>query len=289
MDYTTRTERLNQLQRQKHRRTKKVTASVLGTAILAVPVNGVLAPIETQAQETSQAASGSLATQGFINEIAPIASSIGAANDLYASVMIAQALLESNSGTSTLATAPNYNLFGIKGYGSGYSVSYPTYEYLDGAWTVMNEPFKVYGSYWESFQDYANTLLSTSFGDSYHYASVWKSNTTSYLDATAALTGSYATDPTYGQKLNWLIQAYGLTAYDTPSYGTPQVEETVYAYEEEVYETEVTTATGHTYTVANGDTLWDIAQKFGTSVEQLQALNGISSEHILIGDVLTVA
>lgn len=289
MDYKTRTERLNHVKRQKHRKTKQITASVFGTAILAVPVSGALAPIESQAQETSQAASESLVTQGFINEIAPVASSIGAANDLYASVMIAQALLESNSGTSTLATAPNYNLFGIKDYSSAYAVSYPTYEYLDGAWTVMNEPFKVYSSYWESFQDYANTLISTNFNGSYHYASVWKSNTTSYLDATAALTGRYATDPTYGQKLNWLIQAYGLTAYDTPSYGAPQVETVTYGYEEEVYETEAATTVGQSYTVANGDTLWDIAQKFGISVEQLQALNGISNEHILIGDVLAVS
>lgn len=35
-------------------------------------------------------------------------------NMIYASVMIAQAILESASGQSQLAQAPNYNLFGIK-------------------------------------------------------------------------------------------------------------------------------------------------------------------------------
>ncbi len=35
-------------------------------------------------------------------------------NDMYASVMIAQALLESSYGSSGLASAPNYNLFGVK-------------------------------------------------------------------------------------------------------------------------------------------------------------------------------
>lgn len=40
---------------------------------------------------------------------------IGLKEDLYASVMIAQAILESASGQSELAQAPNYNLLsGIK-------------------------------------------------------------------------------------------------------------------------------------------------------------------------------
>ena len=37
----------------------------------------------------------------------------------------------------------------------------------------------------------------------------------SYKDATAALTGVYATDTTYGDKLNSIIEQYQLTIYDT--------------------------------------------------------------------------
>ena len=46
-----------------------------------------------------------------------------------------------------------------------------------------------------------------------------KSNTSSYRDATAWLTGRYATDPSYNAKLNNVITAYNLTQYDTPSSG----------------------------------------------------------------------
>jgi flagellum-specific peptidoglycan hydrolase FlgJ len=53
--------------------------------------------------------------QAFINQIAPSAKTLASANNLYASVMIAQAIVESGWGSSTLSKAPNYNLFGIKG------------------------------------------------------------------------------------------------------------------------------------------------------------------------------
>lgn len=36
-------------------------------------------------------------------------------NDLYASVMLAQAALESGCGSSSLSLAPHCNLFGVKG------------------------------------------------------------------------------------------------------------------------------------------------------------------------------
>lgn len=52
--------------------------------------------------------------QAFIDQIGWSASEVAASNDLYASVMITQALLESAYGTSGLASAPNYNLFGVK-------------------------------------------------------------------------------------------------------------------------------------------------------------------------------
>lgn len=57
---------------------------------------------------------------------------------------------------------------------------------------------------------------------------MWKSNTTSFYDATAYLTGRYATDPNYGAKLNSLINTYNLTRFDTPSTGwlqQPQVQQ----------------------------------------------------------------
>ncbi len=53
-------------------------------------------------------------TAAFIAEIATYAQPIAQANDLYASVMIAQAVVESGWGSSALSQAPYYNLLGLK-------------------------------------------------------------------------------------------------------------------------------------------------------------------------------
>ena len=50
----------------------------------------------------------------FIGTIAEIARKQGSDNDLYASVIIAQAVLESEHGQSGLGSDPNNNLFGMK-------------------------------------------------------------------------------------------------------------------------------------------------------------------------------
>lgn len=128
--------------------------------------------------------------------------------------MVAQALVETGFGTSQLSAAPYYNLFGVKEYNGGPSVSMSTQEYLDGQWVTMNEPFAVYNSYAESFQAHANLLTGS------YYAGARKSHTYSYQDAAIYLTGRYATDPGYAGKLISLIQTYNLTRFDTPGAGT---------------------------------------------------------------------
>ena len=241
-----------------------------------------------------QAAENQYATQdisGFIEQIGWSAQDVAANNDLYASVMIAQAILESGYGSSALSNAPYYNLFGVKGSYNGQSVYMPTQEYLNGQWVEMNEPFRQYNSYWESFQDHANVLRSTSFATgTAHYSGVWKSQTTSFYDATNYLTGRYATDPGYAQKLNWLIETYQLTRFDT---GTTQSTAWSNTTSTTTSETTTTTYSGSTssaqsYQVASGDTLWDIANRFGTTVDALMASNGLSSETIVIGQELIV-
>ena len=74
----------------------------------------------------------------------------------------------------------------------------------------VNAEFRSYPSYVESLQDYVAILKHS------RYTYAWKSNTTSYMNATAALTGVYATDTSYNVKLNNLIQQYNLTQYDVP-------------------------------------------------------------------------
>lgn len=149
-------------------------------------------------------------TVAFIAEIGETSRYLAARNDLYASVMIAQAILESDSGQSSLSQKPSYNFFGIKGDYNGQSVTLPTWEddgkgnsyYIDAA-------FRSYGSVENSLQDYVDFLEGS------YYVGVHRSKTKNYKDATAALTGVYATDTTYGDKLNSIIEQYQLTIYDT--------------------------------------------------------------------------
>lgn len=123
--------------------------------------------------------------------------------------MIAQAIHESNYGQSGLSISPYNNLFGIKGAYNGQSVSLQTWE-DDGYGNTYDivDYFRTYPSYYESLADYVNIVCQP------HFNSVWRSNTSNYLDATNALTGTYATDTAYAEKLNDIIELHGLTQYD---------------------------------------------------------------------------
>lgn len=122
--------------------------------------------------------------------------------------MIAQAILESGLGQSKLAKAPNYNLFGIKGTHNGKTVSMATEEDLGkGNLYATQTGFRVYE---DRFNDYATLLKEGLSDNAQYYSGVWKSNAKTYQEATKFLTGRYATDTKYNQKLNGLIVTYDL-------------------------------------------------------------------------------
>jgi D-gamma-glutamyl-meso-diaminopimelic acid endopeptidase CwlS len=241
---------------------------------------------------TFSAATRNITPSAFISEIAGHASTAAAASDLYASVMIAQAILESDWGRSTLSAAPNYNLFGIKGSYQGQSVYMKTWEVINGQNVYIDAAFRKYPSPLESFYDNAYVLKNTSFQSGvYYYAGTWKSNTRSYKDATACLTGRYATDPNYGTKLNNIIESYGLTQYDTPASGSNSGSNN-----------SGNTNTGNTtntntgsnsssntyHTVKAGDSLWALASKYGTTIANIKSWNNLSSDMIYVGQKLIV-
>ncbi|MGL9746916.1 hypothetical protein IGI50_000825 [Enterococcus sp. DIV0170] len=218
--------------------TKTETASEAQTAqetetqaeIAVVPSAPVKQPIVSQVETqpvtnlvpaATEASDGALhfekdeSVESFIKKIGEPARKIGQKEDLYASVMIAQAILESASGTSQLAQAPNYNLFGIKGSHNGKSATFSTQEDTgNGNMTTIQAAFRAYENYEESFEDYAKLMKEGLSGGSDYYSGAWKSNTETYEDATKFLTGRYATDTSYNQKLNGLIETYQLTEYD---------------------------------------------------------------------------
>lgn len=151
----------------------------------------------------------------FIETIAEDAQKLGQEYDVFASVMIAQALLESGSGTSTLSLVPNYNLFGIKGTYQGQSVSMATQEDRgNGELYSINSAFRKYPNYAASLGDYVQLLRGGISGNDTYYKSTWRSEAKNYLRTTNALTGTYATDTAYGKKLNSIIALYHLTEYD---------------------------------------------------------------------------
>lgn len=154
-------------------------------------------------------------TRDFIKSIAKDAHQIGQNKDIYASVMIAQAILESSSGNSAIAQAPNYNLFGIKGSYKGQSVNFNTLEAgSDQSMFSINAGFRKYPNTKASLEDYADLIKHGIDGNATIYKPTWKSEAIDYRDATQHLSRTYATDPNYATKLNSLIKHYHLTDFD---------------------------------------------------------------------------
>lgn len=259
--------------------------AIFGAAfVLASALQGVTV---VHAQENSPGVSAAKAIHPFLQKIVPPASVIAHENDLYASVMMAQAILESGWGTSRLASAPNYNLFGIKGDYQGQSVNMNTLEDSGGQnYYSIQANFRQYPSYKESLEDYAAVLRNGTNWDSLYYSGTWKSNAASYQDATSALTGRYATDSAYGSKLNGIIEKNNLTAYDTPAASTDK--EKVETAPEETPVVESSFASGVAYTVRSGDSLWGIAEGHGMTLAELQALNPKVGTLIHPGEALIV-
>ena len=287
------------LEQTKRFRKAKRGAAIVGTAMVGCSVAAPLVqPVPVQADETPVQFGARINTAAFITEIATYAQPIAQANDLYASVMIAQAVVESGWGSSALSQAPYYNLFGIKGSYQGQTVYMDTLEFLNNQWVNKKEPFRQYPSFAESFNDNAYVLRNTSFGNGYYYAGTWKSNTRSYTDATACLTGRYATDPGYASKLNNIITIYGLTQYDTPASGNAGGGATTggnntgstgsTSGSSNSGNTNSGSATSTTYTVQSGDSVWGISNKFGITMDQLIQWNNIQNNFIYPGQKLTI-
>jgi LysM repeat protein len=213
--------------------------------------------------------------------------------------MIAQAVIESGWGQSGLSQSPYHNLFGIKGSYNGETVYMNTQEYLNGQWVTMKEPFRKYPSFTESFQDNANTLKNVSLQPGvYYYSGAWKSNTSSYRDATEWLTGRYATAPNYASALNSVIESYDLTRYDSStsggSNGTTNTNNKTNTNTNTESGNKTSTpskpsANGQSYKVQSGDSVWLVANKHGMTMDELISLNGIQNNFIYPGQTLIVS
>lgn len=233
----------------------------------------------------------------FIEILGEYATTVAKEQNLYASVMIAQAALETGFGQSSLSANPNYNLYGMKGSYQGNSVLMATKEYsASKGWYTIQAHFKKYPSYLESLLDHAAYIRRGPSWAPNYYAGVWLENTSSYRDATAALQGRYATDPNYASKLNAIIERYGLTRFDFTGGMPEESPETPPVTDTEVNKP-VTPSTGDqtstssqtiSYTIKRGDTLSHIARNYQMTVRELKNLNNLTSDLIFVGQQIQV-
>lgn len=152
-----------------------------------------------------------LTRQQFIGKLAPLAIEDMRRTGVPASLTIAQGILESNNGNSTLAKQAN-NLFGMKGKGPAGSIRLPTKEYKNGEWITIHTDFRKYNNWAESVTDHSNLFLNgVSWNKDLYRGVIGVDGVTASREVAKA---GYATDPNYAQKLINLITEHQLIKYD---------------------------------------------------------------------------
>lgn len=151
------------------------------------------------------AASGQTPQERYIQTYAPMAVSEMYRTGVPASITLAQGLLESRYGLSSLAKDGN-NHFGIKCHDwKGRKM------YVDD--DKKGECFRVYDDAEQSFMDHSDFLR---YRDRYKF--LFENETTDYKSWAYGLKkAGYATDPSYPQKLIKYIEDYKLYEYDSMS------------------------------------------------------------------------
>jgi flagellar protein FlgJ len=163
------------------------------------PAGSANAPTGTATQKMSTS------QLGFVQEHTAAARAAEAQTGIPAAFMVAQAAHESGWGKREIRHADGtsaHNLFGIKA-GAGWNgpvAEVTTTEYVDGEARKVTAKFRAYGSYAESFQDYAR-LMKTSP----RYGDVIANATTAQGFAQGLQRAGYATDPAYADKLTRVI------------------------------------------------------------------------------------
>ncbi len=201
-----------------------------------------------------------------------------------ASITLAQGLFESGFGNGDLAKVAN-NHFGIKCTSDWAGRSY----YKDD--DNVNDCFRVYDRPEDSYRDHSAFLKRK------RYAALFELDKNDYVGwANGLKTAGYATNPNYPQLLIATIQKYHLDQYDRPESDEQKIKR------EDRVLTEINknigiavkdtiakiTPSGKTYTVKQGDTLYNISKRFGTTVDELRGLNNLPDGNVKIGQRLII-
>jgi len=202
-----------------------------------------------------------------------------------ASITLAQGLFESGSGNGTLARVAN-NHFGIK---AGSTWNGKVY-YKDD--DNPNDRFRVYDNAEQSFRDHSEFLKKK------NYAQLFELDKNDYKGWAYGLKkAGYATNPNYPNLLINIIQKYNLDQYDNPEseiQKIKRVDTVLTQIDKKTYTAQKdsnaqSNSSGKTYTVKQGDTLYNISKRFGLTVDDLKGLNDMENNNIKIGQVLVVA
>jgi peptidoglycan hydrolase FlgJ len=146
----------------------------------------------------------------FIEKIAPYAQEVQNKHGIPASLVIAQAALESGWGSS----AKGNNFFGIKAAGkwNGPSTNVATHEYENGQRIGITDSFRAYGGLADSVANYGKFLA-----ENRRYKHVLTANN-AYDAAEEIQRAGYATDPKYATMLKDIIRSNELTRFDDKKY-----------------------------------------------------------------------
>ena len=189
-----------------------------------VAVGGLLALV-VGATALVPAPAGAADTTAYITSVAPHAQREASQYGVPASVAIAQSVLESGWGASTLTTQGK-NYFGIKcqsngdpaAAGSPYvsgCLAKPSYEYPGPV--LITSYFRTYASAQNSFLDHGY-LLSTRT----RYAAAFRYTTNPDQFVREVAAAGYATDPSYADLVVSIMKSYNLYRFDSvPRTTTP--------------------------------------------------------------------
>ena len=249
-----------------------------------------------------------MAKNEFLETVAPlvVAENNKRGKPLYPSVVIAQAICESNWGQSQIMMKANA-IFGIKATSNwkGKVYNANTKECYDGStYTNINACFRAYNSLAESITDYFDLITGL---DRYQKAI----HTQSPLECiTAIKDGGYATSPTYINTIMSIINTNNLTQYDNVEVVENSVDnsKTIEELSKEVIagkygngeerkqklgnlynevQKRVNEILGNnvsqetTYIVKSGDTLSAIAKKYNTTYQKIAKDNNISNPNLI--------
>lgn len=206
--------------------------------------------------------------QQYIDKYAPVAVAEMQRSGVPASITLAQGLLESGSGRSTLATQGN-NHFGIKCHSNWKGAT------IHADDDRRNECFRKYKSADESFRDHSDFLR---YSDRYKF--LFDLERTDYKGWAYGLKqAGYATDPTYASKLIKYVEDYNLSRFDTLS---PEEEVVLPASPLRIEEAVLVAATSTEAGKMKADELY----RFSLS-RQLYAKNGVPFVYASAGETFS--